>query len=124
VTRGIAAIHFQLGVRHDDSRAGLDMVPAQWRVIARVRDDRDVPIPIGFEYIGVIGVGTSAARNCRIVRWMPIALNRGQTKACPPATILRSYRGTSRATFCRGIPTKESGLSAWGRTEACPFGGT
>ena len=61
MTRGIAAVHFQLGVRHDNSRAGLDMVSAQWRVIARVRDDRNVSITFGFEHIGVIGVGSSAA---------------------------------------------------------------
>jgi hypothetical protein len=73
VTGRIAAIHFQLRVRHDDSRAGFDMVPAQWRVIARVRDDRDVP---------------------RYFTGLPFA----------------------------GDP-KESGPSAWGRTEACPLGG-
>jgi hypothetical protein len=68
VTRRIAAVHFQLGVWHKDSRAGFDMVPLERLVIARVGDDCDISIPIGFKHVGIVGVGAPAARNRWIVR--------------------------------------------------------
>jgi hypothetical protein len=68
VTRRVAAVYFQLCVWHKDSRAGFDMVPPERPVIARVGDDCDISIPIGFEHVGKVGVGAPAARNRWIVR--------------------------------------------------------
>jgi len=49
VPRRIAAIHFQLAIWHDDSRAELDMVSAKLRAIAHVGYNRNIAIPIGFQ---------------------------------------------------------------------------
>jgi hypothetical protein len=68
VTRRVAAVHLQLAVWHGNASAELDVMPPKRFVIARVRDDRDISIPIGFEYVGIIGIGSSAARNRWIIR--------------------------------------------------------
>jgi len=98
VPRRIAAIHFQLAVRHDDSGAELDMGSAEWRIIAYIRDYRDVAIPIAFKRIRIVGVGTSAARNGRIIRlherFIPLR-NRG-IDGCP-LPLVSGRQGRRRA---------------------------
>jgi hypothetical protein len=60
VARGIAAVYLQLPIRHDDACSGLDMVSAEWFIIARICDDCDITVPIRLEHIGVISVSIPA----------------------------------------------------------------
>jgi hypothetical protein len=103
VARRIAAIDFELGVRYDDSRARLDMVTAEWCVIACVRDDRNISIPVGLKYVGIVGIGGATARNCRIVRLhkrlVPLQ-NRGIDRCPLPQIAGRSASGSAGRTSC------------------------